>query len=262
MAGLGEGDEPAPGLGNRSGDLLRVGQRRHRVELTRHHQHRALHPRQAGQQLHGLLLAAGAGEEDVFVHQRARPRHRVAGRGVVDVAAVCVVGRPGFGARLRPEGACRRAGLGPAEARESFHLAFQPQVVAGAAEHHLGRVCRVARQVTLRDEAAEALAEHDGFLDAESFAELHHVVGEGVQRPLGRGARAAAAVAAVVDVDDLRDIGQTAEQRLETVVVVARPAVQQDERGLLAQPRAVGHEAGAFDVDKQAHAGFEGDEHR
>jgi hypothetical protein len=134
-------------------------------------------------------------------------------------------------------------------------------VVAGAAEHHLGRVCRVARQVTLRDEAAEALAEHDGFLDAESFAELHHVVGEGVQRPLGRGAPVAAAVAAVVDIDDLRHVGQAAEQRLEAAVVVARAAMQQHERGLLTQLRAVGHEAGAFDVDKEAHAGFDGDEH-
>ena len=43
----------------RFGDFLRIGQRRHRVQFAGHHQHRALHMGQAGQQLHLLLFTAG-----------------------------------------------------------------------------------------------------------------------------------------------------------------------------------------------------------
>lgn len=43
---------------------------------------------------------------------------------------------------------------------------------------------RVAREVALRDEATEGLAEDDRLLDAERIAEAHHVVGKVVERPL------------------------------------------------------------------------------
>jgi len=67
-------------------------------------------------------------------------------------------------------------------------------------------------------------------------------------------------MAALVEVDDLGDVGQLREGRLEARVVVARPAVQQQGR-LVAHRGAIGHQAGAFDVDEQGHAGFDGDVH-
>jgi hypothetical protein len=92
----------------------------------------------------------------------------------------------------------------------------------------------VARQVALRDEAAEALAQHDGLDDAQRVAQAHHVVGKGVQRPLARGRRSLRPWPRWSYVDDLRHVGQAAEQRLEAAVVEARAAVQQHQRGLLA----------------------------
>ena len=88
---------------------------------------------------------------------------------------------------------------------------------------------QVARQITLRHEAAEALPQHHRLDDAQRVAQPHDVVGEGVQRPLGRGPAVAAAVAAVVDIDHLRHVGQAAEDGLEAAVVVARAAVQQQQ---------------------------------
>jgi hypothetical protein len=119
----------------------------------------------------------------------------------------------------------------------------------------------MARDVALRHEAAERLAEHDGPGDAQRVAEAHDVVGEGVERPLLGRATVAAAMAAVVVVDDLRDVGQAREQRLEAGVVVAGAAVEEDEGGLFAEGRAVGDEGGTFDVDEETEVGGDGDSH-
>ena len=69
------------------------------------------------------------------------------------------------------------------------------------------------------------------------------------------------AVAAVVVADDLGHVGQAREGRLEAAVVEARPAVQQHQGGLLPHEGAVGHQAGALDVDEEADAGFDLDAH-
>lgn len=94
-----------------------------------------------------------------------------------------------------------------------------------------------------------------------STAQAHDVIGKGVQRPLVRRPAVAAAVAAVIHVDDLRNVGQAREQRLETRMVVAGAAVQQDQRRLLAHARPIGYEAGALDIDKEADAGLDFDGH-
>jgi hypothetical protein len=44
-------------------------------------------------------------------------------------------------------------------------------------------------------------------------------------------------------------------------MVIARPAMQQQQGGLLAQARAIGHEGRAFDVCEEANAGFDRDQH-
>ena len=74
---------------------------------------------------------------------------------------------------------------------------------------------RVAREVTLGHESAEALAQHDRLADAQRIAQPHHVIGKGVERPLVGRPPVAAAVAAVIDVDNLRHVGKLREQRLE-----------------------------------------------
>lgn len=120
----------------------------------------------------------------------------------------------------------------------------------------------MAFNITLRDKSAERLAEHDRTLDAEDRTQPDDVVGKGVQRPFVGGASIAAAVTAMVVIDDLRDVGEARERRLETRVVVTRSAVQQHQRRLGEQRRAVGHVAGALDVDEQPHAGFDLDAHQ
>jgi len=69
-------------------------------------------------------------------------------------------------------------------------------------------------------------------------------------------------MAAVVDVAHLGDIGELREQRLEAAVVMARAAVQQDQRGLGAQCGAVGHQGGAVDVDEKPNTRCDADLHR
>ena len=68
-------------------------------------------------------------------------------------------------------------------------------------------------------------------------------------------------MAAVIEVHDLRDVGQTREQRLEAGVVVAWPAVQQQQGRLLAHARTVSHEAGALDIDEETDTGLDFNAH-
>jgi hypothetical protein len=119
----------------------------------------------------------------------------------------------------------------------------------------------VALDVALRHEAAERLAQHDGLDDAQRVAQAHDIVGEGVQRPLPGRPAIAAAMAAVVVVDHLRDVGHAAEERPQARVVEARAAVQQQQRGLLAQGRPGGDVLRSFDVDVEPDAGFDLDAH-
>ncbi len=119
----------------------------------------------------------------------------------------------------------------------------------------------MALDVALRHEAAERLAQHDGLDDAQRVAQAHDVVGEGIQRPLLGRPAIAAAVAAVVVVDHLCDVGEAAEVRPEARVVEAGAAVKQQQRGLLAQHRTVGHELRALDVEVESDAGFDLDAH-
>ena len=131
----------------------------------------------------------------------------------------------------------------------------------GARQHHLGRVRRVARQVALRDETAEALAEHGGLDDAQRIAKPHHIVGEDVQHPLLGRPRVAAAMATQVEIDDLTEIGEAAEEGPEGGVVKARAAVDEHQRGFLTQAGAVRDEAEALDVHEEPDTGLDFDAH-
>jgi hypothetical protein len=98
---------------------------------------------------------------------------------------------------------------------------------------------RVPRQIALRHKTTKRLAQHDRLLKARCFAQTQHVVSKGIQCPFDGWAPVVAAMAAVVHVDDLCNVGQAAEDRLETAVVVTRPTVQQHQAGFFAHQWAI-----------------------
>ena len=228
---------------NRRGDVLGIGQRRHRILVAGQHQHGALHPRQARQQIQAAHFAGGRIEQDLRVETCAQlgvciepPAWccRAAGRAIRRLPRCR--GRGGS-RRLRR----RRARPRPPSLFEHRQLAIEPHVVRRARQHHLARMRRVPRQVALGDEAAEALPQHHRPHDAQHRAQPHDVVGEGVQCPFrppaadccghGRGGPRRRSVP-----------GRPGRVKsgLNDGVVEARPAVQQDQRGLFAHHRSIG----------------------
>ncbi|WP_163478680.1 hypothetical protein, partial [Klebsiella pneumoniae] len=63
------------------------------------------------------------------------------------------------------------------------------------------------------------------------------------------------------EVDDLAEVGETAEEGAEAGVIEARAAMDQQQRGLLAQHGPLGHQAEALDGAKEADAGLDLDVH-
>ena len=213
----------------RGGDVERVLQRADRVELAGHHEHRAARVRQAGQQVHRLLLAAGRGEQDRLVEDDA------ALRVVVRPAARCcraladrVVARPRWPRSARSRSARpRRAPRRRRGARTSPSLRSRFMRGEVLESTTLAGVAGMAREVALRDEAAERLAEHDGLRRCRArrtgAPRRRRRCRASTPRPAGgrcgrgRGGRSRRSARC----------RRGARTRLEAGVVVARAAVQQ-----------------------------------
>jgi hypothetical protein len=114
-------------------------------------------------------------------------------------------------------------------------------------------VARVTRGVGDCHHAAQRVAIHDGFGNAEGIAEVADGVSARLEAPARRVAPVGTAVAGEVQVDDLSHLGEPREVGLEVGVVEAsRAAVQEDDGRPLAHRRPVGHERGTVDVEPQA----------
>src|ERR1019366_6294840 len=102
---------------------------------------------------------------------------------VVRLADVAVAS-PGPLVRCPPELLGDVACFAAAETLEHRQLALEVHARRRAGKDHLRGVPGMASDVALRHEAAERLPEHDGPRDAQRIAETHHVVSEGIERPL------------------------------------------------------------------------------
>src|SRR5262245_29199790 len=112
----------------------------------------------------------------------------------------------------------------------------------------------VSSSVFHRDGRAEGGTAYDGVLNVERVGERMDIVG-----PLGVGpaffrATIAPPGATLIEINDLRDAREIREPGLPVAAVHRGSAVEQDQRRLLAHGGAIGHELGAFDVEKEADA--------
>ncbi len=73
-----------------------------------------------------------------------------------------------------------------------------------------------------------------------------------VQRVAGRVSLIRAALPAVIEIDKLQALGEAAHSRLEAGVIAARTAVNDHGGGTFAHDWAIGHQAGALDIEVDA----------
>src|ERR1700736_5829462 len=111
---------------------------------------------------------------------------------------------------------------------------------------------RMPRAICYRDEAAERGAHHDRFLDLERVTERSDIVSPVREGPSIRRRAIAAAIAAMIEVNDLCNFRERTQIGFENGMIESRAAVQQQQRGALAHLRTLGHQLGAFDIEKQA----------
>src|SRR5436190_23669486 len=148
------------------------------------------------------------------------------------------------------------ANLRSAEATEQFDALLKIRIADrfGADQNELRRMRGMPGGIGHGYHAAERNAEHDRMDDAERVAERPPVVTPLRQRPGLFRAGIAAAVAAMVEINDLCDVGEGRIGRLVERMIESWPAVQEQQRRLLAHRRAIGDELGALDIEEQAYA--------
>ena len=113
----------------------------------------------------------------------------------------------------------------------------------------VGNRSRMARRVSHRDLAAIGHTDTDDWAESEMLAQCLHVLDVFIQRVGGGIAARGTAVTAMVEVNELHVLGERRERRLETGVVGAGTAVNDQGYGPFAHCGAIRYQPSPFDVE-------------